>query len=193
MMDDETTREAKAPSLWARIRRRAWARWTIDLMLFGLVFGAVSMWQSRDLVSTGVAAPATALRGLDGELHRMGEAQPRKTLVVFWAPWCGVCKAESDNISRVRSWVGDRVDVISVVLGYEGEGRVAPGAVPSDVARYVESHEVDYPVLLGDRQTAQDYRISVFPTMYVLDEEGEVEHTVTGYTTTLGMLWRVLM
>lgn len=182
-----------AASWWTRIRRRWWVRWSIDLLLLGLIFAGISMWQGRDLVSTGEAAPAIELMGLDGQPHEVAAQEGQKTMLVFWAPWCGVCKAESDNLSRVKSWLGERVNVVSVVLGYEGEGRLAPGERPADVVRFVEAHGVDYPVLLGDRGTSADYKISVFPTMYIIDDEGKIEHTVTGYSTTFGMLWRVLL
>jgi hypothetical protein len=52
---------------------------------------------------------------------------------------------------------------------------------------------VDYPVLLGDRAAQEAFAIEAFPTLYVLDAEGHVEHTAAGYTSTLGMLWRTAL
>ena len=74
--------------------------------------------------------------------------------------------------------------MVSVVLDYQGR---------ADIEKFIDEQGVDYPVLMGDRQTAVDYNVSAYPTMYIIDEEGKIEHAVAGYSTTLGMLWRVLI
>jgi peroxiredoxin len=185
-MPDDTAQtdeqETDDLSLWERIRSHTLGRWAIDLTIVALVFTAVSMWQTRDLVDTGEPAPPTTLHSLDGDEISLNQYKGKKTMVVFWAPWCGVCGAESDNIDRVKSMLGDRVNVTSVVLDYRSR---------DDIQGFIDEHDVQYPVLLGTSQTAEDFNVSVFPTLYILDEEGRIEHTLAGYTTTLGMLWRV--
>lgn len=175
--------EADESSWWQRVREHRAARWAIDLTIFAAIFAAISMWQTRDLVETGHAAPALTLQDMNGEVHDLADWKGEKTMLVFWAPWCGVCGAESDNVSRVQSWLGDSINVVSVVLGYESR---------ASIEQFMEEQGVDYPVLLGDRATGQRFNISAYPTLYVIDEEGNVEHTVAGYTSTAGMLWRVL-
>lgn len=168
---------------WQRLRQKRWFRWSIDLTIFALLFAAISLWQGRNLVGSGQPAPDFTLPDMQGQAHALADYQGKKTFVVFWAPWCPVCGAESDNISRVKSWMGERIHVTSVVLDYQSM---------EDVQKFVDKHNVDYPVLLGTQQVQQDYRISAYPTMYVLDKEGKIDATVPGYTTTLGMLWRAL-
>lgn len=169
---------------WARLRQKRWFRWATDIALFVVALIAIGMWQSRDFVETGNAAPSFELFDLDGERQSLESYAGKKTMIVFWAPWCGVCGAESDNVSRVQSLLGDRVNVTSVVLDYKGR---------EDIEAFIDEQDADYPVLLGDRQVAADYNVSVYPTLYILDEEGRVEHALAGYTSTLGMLWRVLL
>jgi peroxiredoxin len=169
---------------WAQLRQKRWFRWLTDIAFFVAALSAITMWQGRDFVDAGAPAPAFELADLDGERHSLDGYAGKKTMVVFWAPWCGVCGAESDNVSRVQSWLGDRINVVSVVLGYESR---------ASIDAFIDEQNVDYPVLLGDRQTAADYNVSAYPTMYVIDEDGNIEHSVAGYSTTLGMLWRVLL
>jgi peroxiredoxin len=180
---DEASEQQDA-GWWQRIRSHRLARWAIDLTIIALVFAAVSAWQTRDLVDSGEPAPPTALRNLDGEVVDFEQYKGKKTMVVFWAPWCGVCGAESDNVDRVKSLLGDRINVTSVVLDYRGR---------DDIQEFIDEHDVQYPVLLGEKHTAEKFRVSVFPTLYILDADGHIEHTVAGYTTTLGMLWRVVV
>lgn len=165
------------------MRQKRWFRWTVDLTLFALAFVAITAWQGRELVEAGTPAPDFVLTDMDGERHSLRDYRGEKTFVVFWAPWCGVCSAESDNISRVKSWLGERLNVISVVLDYRGRG---------DIQEFIDEHDVDYPVLLGNQGVQRSYNVSAYPTLYIIDDEGNIEHTAVGYTTTAGMLWRGL-
>ncbi len=186
-MNEETEnspeQEAQELGWWQRMRQKRWFRWLVDLTIFGLAFAAITMWQGRELVESGTPAPDFVLTDMDGERHSLRDYRGEKTFVVFWAPWCPVCGAESDNVSRVGSWLGDNVNVISVVLDFQGR---------QDIQEFIDEHDVDYPVLLGNRDVQQAYNIGSYPTLYIIDEDGDIEHTVVGYTTTFGMLWRGL-
>ncbi len=128
-------------------------------------------------------APAFSLAQLSGPAVSSSELRGRPAMVVFWAPWCGVCKVESQNVSWVRKLVGERARVISIATAYDER---------SQVERYVREHDVDYPVLLGDDAVLSAWKVDVFPTVYFLDAEGKVKRSVSGYSTTAGLLWRLL-
>jgi len=160
-------------------RERRLVRWTVDLLLVLALVLAVSSFQTRKHVKD-VPMPALALHTLGGEAAAL--ETNKKTLVYVWAPWCGVCKAESDNIARVRSLVGDRARVVSVVVGY--------GSV-DEVRRYIQDRGVEYPVLLGDESVERALRVTVFPTIYFVDARGRITRSVSGYTTTAGLLARL--
>jgi len=171
-------------SRWQQLRQKRWFRWAGDLAIFALIFTGITMWQSRTLVKSGAPAPQFALVDMQGNEHQLQQYQGKKTLLVFWAPWCGVCGAESDNVSRIKSWMGERINLISVVLDYQSDKKIQ---------EFMDKQDVDYPVLKGNRMVQQDYKISSYPTLYVLNEDGNIDYTVVGYTTTLGMLWRALL
>ncbi|QDG50143.1 redoxin domain-containing protein [Persicimonas caeni] len=181
--DAPTEKATSELTWWARMRQKRWFRWTVDLTIFALAFFAITMWQGRELVDAGAPAPEFVLTDMDGERHSLRDYRGEKTFVIFWAPWCTVCSAESDNVSRVKSWLGDRVNVISVVLDYQNRDAIQ---------EFIDEHDVEYPVLLGNRGVKGAYNVSAYPTMYVIDDEGKIEHTAVGYTTTAGMLWRGL-
>lgn len=105
-------------------------------------------------------------------------------MIVFWAPWCGVCKVESSNISAIHQAYqkDDSVTVISIVLGYNNL---------QEVKDFMTAHDVDYPVLLGDKQLNHDYKIDVFPTAYIISPNGEIEDGIVGYTSEFGLRWRL--
>ena len=181
-MEEPPTTETPAPSRWQRLRQSRPARWIIDLMILAAVFLGVTAWQSRHLLEDHAQAPPLDLPALKGGRLTGAELEGQKTVLVFWAPWCGVCGAESGTISRLQRAVGDDVDVVSVALGYDRQ---------DEVERFVSEHEVDYPVLLGDAQTTEAWRVQAFPTIYILDERGRVASTLVGYTSGLGLRWRL--
>lgn len=154
-----------------------------EALLFAGVFFAVHTWQTRGLMAPGdeAMAPATALPDLAGQLRTLEEFRGRPTLVYFFAPWCGVCAASADNLSRLSRWREDRVNVVLVALDYEA---------PGDVADYARRHELDMPVLLGEPATGRQWRIPGYPTYYVLDSGGRIRQRDFGYSTTLGLVWR---
>ena len=46
--------------------------------------------------------------------------------------------------------------------------------------------------LLGDDALLRAFHVEAFPTAYFLDSGGRVQGSVTGYTTTLGLLARLI-
>lgn len=177
------------PSRWRRLREKRVVRLLMDGALLIAIFMAISAWQSRGHLRG--AAPAFELRALDGvggsvQGTNVSNASltGKPTMLVFWAPWCGVCKADSPAVSRVKSLVGDRANVVSIASEYESM---------RDVHRYVDDVGVDYLVLLGGKKTARDFQVRAFPTVFFLDSEGNIDSSVVGYTTTAGMLARLVL
>lgn len=167
---------------WAELRKRRWVRWTMDAaLLLAIIIGA-GLWQTRGHVSGD--APAFSLPTLAGSTVSLASLKGKPALIAFWAPWCGVCKMESKNFSWVKSVIGDRAHVLSVASAWE---EVA------EVEGYVKAQGVDYPVLLDSADLSKQFKVEAFPTVYFLDSEGKVKRSAVGYTTTAGLLVRLLL
>ena len=183
----EQTGAAEAPEkeagLWTRLRSNRYASWAIDITVMLGIFFLITQWQSRHLIDHKEPAPDFSLSTLDGKDRVSLESLKGKpTVLVLWAPWCGVCGAESSTISALRDSVGDKANVVSIALEYE---QVA------DVQGFVDKHEVDYPVLLGNKALTDAFKVSAFPTVYILDEDGKVSSSLVGYTSSFGFRWRL--
>lgn len=168
---------------YAKVRERRWVRWGMDLLLVGVVLIGVGAYQTRGHVRD-LPLPALTLERLDGVPLALDALSGKPTLLAFWAPWCGVCRTESSNLSWAQKLVGDRANVISVAVSYDDL---------SQVRAYVAEQEVDYPVLLGGDSLAARLKVSAYPTVYFLDAQGRVKSSAVGYTTTLGLLVRLFL
>lgn len=149
--------------------------------LFLAVFVVLTAYQTRNMLSAG-GQPAPPLNGitLAGEAYELAAAESRPALVYFFAPWCRVCAASADNLNRLRRWRdASDLEMVAVALDWGNA---------DEVRAYVERHELDITVVLGDANVARDWQIYAFPSYYVLDSEHRIERRDIGYSTQLG-LW----
>ncbi len=143
----------------------------------------VSAFQSRNMLATA-ETPAPALQGtlLRGGSFDLAGQDKHPTLVYFFAPWCTFCAASSDNLVRLRRLRSEEsLTIVAVALAWDDI---------DEVRDYVDRHEVDLPVVLGDRRIAEDWQVYAFPTYYVLDSEHSVQRRDLGYSTQFGLWWR---
>jgi thiol-disulfide isomerase/thioredoxin len=176
---------ASALETWRTLRQKRWFAWGVDLSIALMIFAAISAWQTRSHLDDGVMAPDFSLISFDepGAARTTLEGlRGKKTVLFFWAPWCTVCDAESSTISALQASHGDEINVRSVVLGYEDH---------DSIRAFMSSHEVDYPVLLGQNTMTTQWHIEAFPTIYLLDSKGHIASSVVGYTTRAGLLARL--
>ncbi len=173
--------EADAKSQSTRLRK--FRSLLLNGVLILAVFIVVSMFQSRNMLATG-GQLAPELRGttLDGQPYDLADAASRPALVYFFAPWCKICAASADNLNRLRRWRDkSELEMVAVALDWrEAE----------EVRDYVQRHELDIAVVLGDSTVARQWQIYAFPSYYVLDREHRIARRDIGYSSQLGLLWR---
>ncbi|HLM45310.1 MAG TPA: TlpA disulfide reductase family protein, partial [Myxococcaceae bacterium] len=115
---------SRARAAWERARQRWWVRWGVDLAVMAVLLTAVMAWQTRNLPGAGTPAQDFQLRTLTGEQVRLADLRGKPVVLVFWAPWCSVCKVESSTVSALRDMVGERAHVLTVALAYKNEEEV---------------------------------------------------------------------
>ena len=149
--------------------------------LFVGVFLVVSTFQSRNMLATdGQTAPGLTGLTLSGEPYALEDASARPALVYFFAPWCKICAASADNLVRLRRWRDEEdIEIVAVALDW---------GLAREVRDYVERHELNVTVVLGDAKVARDWQVQAFPSYYVLDREHRIVRRDIGYTSQLG-LW----
>ena len=148
------------------------------------IFLAVTACQGHNLISKQIPAPSFRLHALSGPPVPLEDLRGRRVLLYFFAPWCKVCDLSISNLNWVRKLRGEEsVSIFAVALSYTDLLRVED---------FLERNALDVPVLLGTREILNAYRIRAFPTVYALNESGNIDGSTVGYVTTLGLWWRTL-
>lgn len=151
--------------------------WALQgLFLFALVF-AVHLWQTRQ-VATGPAPPLTG-QLLDGERFDLSAWHDRPYVVHFWATWCPLCRLELDNIAGLQP--DYPVVTVAMMSGADHE-----------ILQFLSENEVNFPVLSDPHGIhANAWGVTGVPATFILDRERKIRFVAVGYTTSLGLRWRI--
>lgn len=122
------------------------------------------------------AAPAVALKGLDGKQVTLAEQKGKVVLLSFWATWCGPCQQELPKIQALASKYADKGLVVLTVS-------VDDASTVAQVRATARKHRLSVPVLLDPDNTA----IAAFnprgdvPFTVIVDRNGNVAEKHGGY------------
>lgn len=164
-----------------------WKRWTLEILILVVIVGTITTWQNSGLAS-GIAPPLAGMR-TDGTRIDLAEkvgagrtatSGPGKAhLIVFWATWCSVCKAEAGTVEAVAAdW-----PVISVAMQSGGV---------EELAAYLAERGLTLPSVEDDDSDIADaWRVRVVPAHFVVDAAGNIRFRTVGYATSWGLRARL--
>jgi thiol-disulfide isomerase/thioredoxin len=155
---------------------KRWRGWLTEAALIFAIIIGISLWQNRGLPE-GAAPPLAGMR-TDGSFVKVG-AGGTASLLVFWATWCPICKAEAGNIEAIATdW-----PVISVAM--QSGDAVA-------VTQYLAARAGSLPAIVdASGGISADWRVRGAPTHFVIDPAGNIRFRVVGYATEIGLRARL--
>lgn len=122
--------------------------------------------------------PDITLSDINGEKVNLSEVHKGTNLTVisFWATWCVPCKKELNNISEMYKEWQEKYKMKLVAVSID-DSRSAVKVKP-----YVDGQSWDYTVLLDpNSDLKRAMNIQNVPFTFVLDKDGNVIHTHSGY------------
>ena len=159
-----------------------WKKLLINVIVVISIFLVVSKWHSRNLISEKKKAPAFQLSNISGLNVKLNDFRGQRVLMYFFAPWCKICDLSISNLNWVKKLRGkESVTLLAIALSYKDL---------QSIKSFIEKNNLNVPVLLGTPEIINAYRISAFPTIYALNEYGEIDSSTVGYTSILGLWWR---
>lgn len=128
--------------------------------------------------------PAFELSDMDGNNIHSDEIGNNITAINFWGKWCGPCVAEMPDIQELYENYKDDDDVLILTINNDID--------PDGLRDWLTDHDYTFPVLRDDGYI-NDSGVSVFPTTWFLNREGEIIYTQLGYTSELveEFSWRI--
>ena len=158
-------------------KKKRWLRWLLELLLIVIILVGIRTWQQHGMISG--EAPEIMLNDLSGKTVHLSDYKGKPLLLHFWATWCKICEFEQDWINSVnKDW--QVLSIASLSSGTEDE-----------IRRYMKRHNIEHwqTVVDKDNSLAEHYGISVMPSTFVIDSNGEIRFKEVGVTTPWG--WRL--
>ena len=116
---------------------------------------------------------ALALKDLKGRTIRLSDYKGKVVLLNFWATWCPPCRAEMPDLVK---WQKEYKK-----LGLQVIGVTYPPTEISEVREFVRSRRVNYPILLGEKETKALFDPGeTLPITVVIDRKGDVREVIEG-------------
>jgi thiol-disulfide isomerase/thioredoxin len=147
-------------TLWQAKRLAPW----VMIVAIGLGVDA----PAAGAAGTGVKAPDFSVMTLAGERYTKATMDGHPTLLVFWAPWCKVCRQELPVLGEyVQREKPAQLRVLSI--GFADTRERVDAFVKAREATFVFPTAYD-----EDNRMAREYRINATPTFVLVDAQGQV-------------------
>jgi thiol-disulfide isomerase/thioredoxin len=105
----------------------------------------------------------------DGSVVQFSNSKDKVILLNLWATWCPPCLAELPSMQNLYNIYGDKVDFY-FVSSEDAE----------TVRKFMEKKGYDFPVYLETRRPPTELQVTIIPTTFLIDRNGEIVIEKTG-------------
>ena len=120
---------------------------------------------ARADLRVGNPAPDFSFRDRDGKQRRLSEFRGKIVLIDIWALWCTFCIREAPQLSAAYQRLkGKNFEIVSL-------NKNDP---PEKVQKFIDEHRMNWTHTFTDEEFLKLYRVSGFPTYFLLDKEGKI-------------------
>ncbi len=140
-----------------------------------LLFTAAFLFFSQGIAFSSVSMPQFSLpSALDGTSVASKDYKGQVMLVTFFATWCPPCRQEIPTLKQLQEEYGPKGFSVLALSVDEGGSAI--------VEKLVKLEKINYPVLMADRATADNFGgIAGIPTSFLVNRQGNVVKRYTGY------------
>ena len=123
------------------------------------------------------AAPRLSLRDIEGQKRQLADLKGKVVVVNFWATWCGPCKAEMPEFTKVHAEYRDRGVEFIGAANEERKSR-------DKVQEFVQRLDIRFPIWLeASLDHLEAFKVGpAIPATVIVDHQGRVAARITGPT-----------
>lgn len=105
--------------------------------------------------------------------------EEKPLLVYFWATWCPICKIVSPSIEKISK----DYQVLSIAID---------SGTHEEIQDYLKKNNLTFDYINDEDYTyLRKFNIQVFPTTIIYDKYKNVVFTEVGYTSHIGLIFRM--
>ena len=168
------------------LRGIRWRSHLGTLAIAVVVFTGVHLWQTRDVPTGRAPELSFTLLSSDGSRTETTLADwrtqhsGRSVALYMWAEWCPICKLQAHN---VQSLLDAELPVLTIAMR---------SGSADQVARELKKRQQPWPTAIDTRgKLTQTLGFKAVPAYIVIDAKGDLRGSSVGYTSELGMRWRL--
>ncbi|MCU6711769.1 TlpA family protein disulfide reductase [Paenibacillus sp. J5C_2022] len=155
------------------MNKKIWSGMIIGLALLGCILIVVNNAKEEPQSNISSSLNGIALHNLQDDKLMNVAYTDKPTVLSFFTSWCTYCNMDAPKMVALYEKYKDRVNVYGVNLIDRDERE--------EVVKYVERHEIPYPVLLdANGDVFRQYNGRGFPTLYFIDRSGKVTDAIIG-------------
>ncbi|HKE56697.1 MAG TPA: TlpA disulfide reductase family protein [Pyrinomonadaceae bacterium] len=125
------------------------------------------------VVGQAQQAPPVVLKDLTGRTVRIDAFKGKVVMLNFWATWCPPCRAEMPGLIKWQREFQEK--------GLQVVGITYPPTKVQDVRQFTRRIKVNYPILLGSKETKALFDSSeIMPVTIIIDRNGMVKDRIEG-------------
>lgn len=160
------------PGLLKRVRAIG-----LQIILMLVVVWVVDLWMTRNAVHA--SPPPIAQNTITNQQFSLEVLKGEPSLIHFWGTWCPVCNIEQGTIHSM----GEDYPMVTIAMQSGSD---------DEIAAYLRDNEVSYRVINDNSGIiSEQYGVKTVPTTFVLDREGEIKFVTQGYSSELGLRFKL--
>ena len=119
-----------------------------------------------EYLSLNTVAPDWTLPSNKSKEISLKDLKGKVVMLDFWGTWCAPCLKSMPAVQSIyENFKNQPVEVIGVSVEMEDA---------IDVPKYVKTKGYTYPIALNGKLIAKDYKVTQYPTIYIIDKKGRI-------------------